>query len=82
MGPNLSHTSVEPSTTLSSSVKPQKLSSYRNSLYNTQRVIKVRNIQTVKANVVIFATSNGTERLSKPLLSRFTVFEIAQYTGI
>jgi DNA-binding NtrC family response regulator len=26
---------------------------------------KVRNTQTVKANVVIFATSNSTERLSK-----------------
>jgi MoxR-like ATPase len=41
---------------------------------------KVRNTQTVKANMVIFATSNGTERLSKPLLSRFTIFEIPQYT--
>jgi MoxR-like ATPase len=41
---------------------------------------KVRNTQTVKANIVIFATSNGTERLSKPLLSRFTVFEIPSYT--
>jgi holliday junction DNA helicase RuvB len=41
---------------------------------------KVRNTQTVKANVVIFATSNSTERLSKPLLSRFTVFEIPEYT--
>jgi ATP-dependent Lon protease len=30
--------------------------------------------------VVIFATSNSTERLSKPLLSRFTVFEIPEYT--
>jgi MoxR-like ATPase len=30
---------------------------------------KVRNTKTVKANVVIFATSNSTERLSKPLLS-------------
>ena len=29
---------------------------------------------------VIFATSNGTERVSKPLLSRFTVFEIPPYT--
>ena len=37
---------------------------------------KVRNTKTVKANIVIFATSNSTERLSKPLLSRFTVFEI------
>jgi len=37
---------------------------------------KGRNTQTVKANMVIFATSNSTERLSKPLLSRFTVFEI------
>jgi len=35
---------------------------------------KVRNTRTVKANIVIFATSNSTERLSKPLLSRFTVF--------
>ena len=34
---------------------------------------KVRNTKTVKANMVIFATSNSTERLSKPLLSRFTV---------
>jgi hypothetical protein len=34
---------------------------------------KVRNTQTVKAKMVIFATSNGTERLSKPLLSRFTI---------
>jgi Holliday junction resolvasome RuvABC ATP-dependent DNA helicase subunit len=41
---------------------------------------KVRNTRTVRANVVIFATSNGTERLSKPLLSRFTVFEIPEYT--
>jgi MoxR-like ATPase len=41
---------------------------------------KVRNTQTVKANVVIFATSNSTERLSKPLLSRFTLFEIPEYT--
>jgi holliday junction DNA helicase RuvB len=41
---------------------------------------KVRNTQTVKANIVIFATSNSTERLSKPLLSRFTVFEIPEYT--
>ncbi|MFL6319043.1 MAG: AAA family ATPase, partial [Nitrososphaeraceae archaeon] len=40
---------------------------------------KVRNTQTVRANVVIFATSNSTERLSKPLLSRFTVFEIPEY---
>jgi MoxR-like ATPase len=30
---------------------------------------KVRNTKSVKANIVIFATSNGTERLSKPLLS-------------
>jgi Holliday junction DNA helicase RuvB len=41
---------------------------------------KVRNTKTVKANVVVFATSNGTERLSKPLLSRFTAFEIPEYT--
>jgi MoxR-like ATPase len=41
---------------------------------------KVRNTKTVKANVVIFATSNSTERLSKPLLSRFTDFEIPEYT--
>src|SRR5689334_18185619 len=41
---------------------------------------KVRNTQTVKANMVIFATSNSTERLSKPLLSRFTVFEVPEYT--
>jgi MoxR-like ATPase len=41
---------------------------------------KVRNTKTVKANVVIFATSNSTERLSKPLLSRFTIFEIPEYT--
>ena len=41
---------------------------------------KVRNTKTVKTNVVIFATSNSTERLSKPLLSRFTVFEIPEYT--
>jgi MoxR-like ATPase len=41
---------------------------------------KVRNTKTVKANVVIFATSNTTERLSKPLLSRFTIFEIPEYT--
>jgi hypothetical protein len=41
---------------------------------------KVRNTKTVKTNIVIFATSNSTERLSKPLLSRFTVFEIPQYT--
>jgi Holliday junction resolvasome RuvABC ATP-dependent DNA helicase subunit len=41
---------------------------------------KVRNTQTVKANMVIFPTSNSTERLSKPLLSRFTIFEIPEYT--
>ncbi len=41
---------------------------------------KIRNTKTVKANVVIFATSNGTERLSKPLLSRFTVFQIPEYS--
>jgi MoxR-like ATPase len=41
---------------------------------------KVRNTETVKDNMVIFATSNSTERLSKPLLSRFTVFEIPEYT--
>jgi Holliday junction resolvasome RuvABC ATP-dependent DNA helicase subunit len=41
---------------------------------------KVRNTQTVRANIVIFATSNSAERLSKPLLSRFTVFEIPEYT--
>jgi replication-associated recombination protein RarA len=41
---------------------------------------KVRNTKTVKANMVIFSTSNSTERLSKPLLSRFTVFEIPEYT--
>jgi MoxR-like ATPase len=41
---------------------------------------KVRNTRNVKANVVIFATSNSTERLSKPLLSRFTLFEISEYT--
>jgi Holliday junction DNA helicase RuvB len=29
---------------------------------------KVRNTKTVKANIVIFATSNSTDRLSKPLL--------------
>jgi MoxR-like ATPase len=40
---------------------------------------KVRNTRTVKANMVIFATSNSTERLSKPLLSRFTVLEIPEY---
>jgi holliday junction DNA helicase RuvB len=41
---------------------------------------KVRNTQTVKANIAIFATSNSIERLSKPLLSRFTVLEIPEYT--
>jgi MoxR-like ATPase len=41
---------------------------------------KVRNTRTVKANIVIFAISNGTAQLSKPLLSRFTVLEIPEYT--
>jgi hypothetical protein len=41
---------------------------------------KIRNTKTVKANIIIFATSNSTERLSKPLLSRFTVFQIPEYT--
>jgi MoxR-like ATPase len=41
---------------------------------------KVRNTKTVKTNVVIFATSNSTNRPSKPLLSRFTVLEIPEYT--
>ena len=40
----------------------------------------MRNTKTLKTNVVIFATSNSTERLSKPLLSRFTVLEIPDYT--
>src|ERR671939_417868 len=40
---------------------------------------KIRNTQTVKANMVIFATSNSTERLSKPPLSRFTIFEIPKF---
>jgi MoxR-like ATPase len=43
-------------------------------------ITKARNTKRVKANMVIFATSNSTERLSKPLLSRFTVFEIPEYT--
>jgi hypothetical protein len=29
--------------------------------------------------MVIFATSNSTDRLSKPILSRFTIYEIPQY---
>jgi hypothetical protein len=41
---------------------------------------KVRNTRTVRANMVIFATSNGTERLNKLLLSTFTVFEIPEYS--
>jgi hypothetical protein len=41
---------------------------------------KVRNTKTVKANIVIFATSNSIERLSKPLLSRFAVLEIPEYS--
>jgi MoxR-like ATPase len=41
---------------------------------------KVRNTKTVKADMTIFATSNSTERLSKPLLSRFTVLEIPEYS--
>jgi holliday junction DNA helicase RuvB len=41
---------------------------------------RARNTKTVKANMVIFATSNSTDRLSKPLLSRFTVLEIPEYT--
>src|SRR5919198_6651511 len=41
---------------------------------------KIRNTKTVKADIAIFATSNSTERLSKPLLSRFTVLEIPEYT--
>ena len=41
---------------------------------------RIRNTKTVKADMVIFATSNSTELLSKPLLSRFTVFEIPEYS--
>jgi holliday junction DNA helicase RuvB len=41
---------------------------------------KVRNTQIIKPNIVIVATSNSTERLSKPLLSRFTLFEIPEYS--
>ncbi|MFL6319899.1 MAG: hypothetical protein ACJ72Q_05455 [Nitrososphaeraceae archaeon] len=50
--------------------------------FTTSKILstKVRNTKTVMANIIIFATSNGTERLSKPLLSRFTVFEIPEYT--
>jgi hypothetical protein len=40
----------------------------------------VRNTKTVKANMVIFATSNSIEQLSKPSLSRFTVLEIPEYS--
>ena len=40
---------------------------------------KIRNTKTVKANTIIFATSNSTERLSMPLPSRFTVLEIPEY---
>jgi MoxR-like ATPase len=40
-------------------------------------ITKFRNTQT---NIVIFATSNTIQRLSKPLLSRFTIFEIPEYT--
>src|SRR5919202_648295 len=36
---------------------------------------KVRNTQTVSASMVIFATSNSIERLSKPLLSIFAVLK-------
>jgi replication-associated recombination protein RarA len=41
---------------------------------------KVRNTQTTKAKMVIFATSNGIDRLSKPLLSRFTIYKIPEYS--
>jgi Holliday junction resolvasome RuvABC ATP-dependent DNA helicase subunit len=41
---------------------------------------KVRNTKTVEADIAIFATSNSTERLSKPLLSRFTIYEIPEYS--
>jgi ribosomal protein S8 len=41
---------------------------------------KVKNTKTVRTNVVIFATSNSTERISKPLHSRFFVLEIPEYT--
>jgi Holliday junction DNA helicase RuvB len=34
---------------------------------------KVRNTRTVRANIIIFATSNSTERLSKP--SQFSKFQ-------
>jgi ATP-dependent Lon protease len=34
----------------------------------------------VKSDIAIFATSNSTERLSTPLLSRFSLFEIPPYT--
>ena len=33
-----------------------------------------------KGNIVILAISNSTERLSKPLLSKFTVLEIPECT--
>jgi MoxR-like ATPase len=41
---------------------------------------KVRSTKRVKTHAVIFATSNSTERLSKPLLSRFSVFKIPEYS--
>jgi hypothetical protein len=41
---------------------------------------KVRNTRNVKANIVIFATSKSIARLSKPLISRFTAFEIPEYS--
>ena len=43
-------------------------------------ITKVSNTKKVKADVVLFATSNSVERLSKPLLSRFNTLEIPEYS--
>jgi hypothetical protein len=61
---------VEPSTTLSSSVKPQKLSSYRNSLYNTQRVvISDNNSHTRLLDQKIEIVTQGLQPFYKKILN-------------
>jgi hypothetical protein len=44
------------------------------------RVLYILPENCLKVQIGDIATSNSTERLNKPLLSRFTVFEIPSYT--
>jgi hypothetical protein len=62
---------VEASTMLSSSVKPQKLSSYRNSCYNTQRVVMGdKNSHTRLLDRKIEMVTQGLQPFYKKILKK------------